>query len=198
MPSTRIEVESEAEEKGQVMAQMSTGIPNPSIYSRPRTNSALHHSHAPRPMVPHPVSSHSTRLQPSRQAQTYSQTHPHVQPNLQVHTNIHDAHFSHLPTIHVSPNAIPQPIPTKSKPEATSPIDSYPSPPPSDAASPPSSPELEGQEQRGLLHSGSDKVLNGDKGRRATITGHGAHVPHVPHGRKRVGSVARAGIAVAA
>lgn len=197
LPSTRSEVESETEEKVEVMVQ-STGIPNPLIYSRPGANSNLHYSHAPRPMVPQPPTSHTTRLPPPRQLPTYSQTHPHVQPNLQVHINAHDSPLSH-------PHVLPQSQSIVTKPELTSPIDSYPSPPPSEAASPPSSPELEGKEHQHSLLIGSEKVLNhvnGDKGRRATIAaGHAAQGPHVPphaHGRKRMGSVARAGIAVAA
>ncbi|KAK7687813.1 hypothetical protein QCA50_009032 [Cerrena zonata] len=194
LPITRSEVESETEEKVKVSVQ-STGIPTPSIYSRPRANSTLHHSHVPQPMV-----SHTTRLPPPRQTPTYSQTHPHVQPNLQVQTNTYGSHTSHPhhPAVSQVISAKPD-IPGST----TSPIDSYPSPPPSDTASPPSSPELEGQEHRdhhGLL-AGSEKMLTGDKGRRATIgAGHAAQGSHVPHGhgRKRMGSVARAGIAVGA
>ncbi|CAL1715247.1 unnamed protein product [Somion occarium] len=180
LPSTKNEIESETEEREKVQVQ-STSIPVSLIYSRPRANSAMHHHVAPPPppsFVHSPANAYARPPPPSRHASTYSQTHPHMNPNLQVHIAPHESH--HVPVI-VKPE-----IP----PSTTSPIDSYPSPPPSDA-SPPSSPELEGQER--LITA----AKSGDKTRRATIAGHTSHGPYA-HGHKRMGSAVRTEIAVVA
>ncbi|KAI0075311.1 TPT-domain-containing protein [Panus rudis PR-1116 ss-1] len=174
LPSTRSEVESETEtsvEKDPVQVQ-SSGIPASTAYARPRANSTLAHYVYPapppsRPPIPHTSHSHSSVPRHAHHAPTYSQTHPHMNPNL---------------SIHVTPHALPQIVVTaKTETTITSPVDSYPSPPPS-VDSTPSSPEMENDLQPQM------KPERWERPRRSTLTGH-----------KRVGSigVARPGIPVA-
>lgn len=177
LPSTRSELESETEvsEKDLAQVQSSTGVPASTAYARPRANSTLtyHVYPAPplaRPPIPHSSHSHSAVPRHAHHAPTYSQTHPHMNPNL---------------SIHVTPHAPPQIVVTaKTETTITSPVDSYPSPPPS-VDSTPSSPELE------TADAHVQPTTQVRRTRRGTMTS--------GHGHKRVGSIsiARPGIAVA-
>lgn len=133
LPRTMEDLSDVEQQKMEVPVQVqSSGVPVAmSAYSRPRANSThLHHHHhhtIPVPaVVPIPVPV------PSRPPPhvTYSQTHPHAHPNLHIHIAPHQ---------HAQPS-----LETVKEKVASSPVDSYPSPPAS-IDSPPESPSKEKQ-----------------------------------------------------
>ncbi|TCD71811.1 suppressor of loss of ypt1 [Steccherinum ochraceum] len=166
LPRTMEDLSDIEQAKIEVQVQQSSGVPVASAYSRPRTNSTHmhhHHSHAavpapPMPMAPRQPQTHHT---PSHSQTLYSQTHPHAHPNLYVHIAPPPQHAQ--PTLETVKEKVNQ-----------SPVDSYPSPPPS-IDSPPESPSKQQLQWDVPLVTSSPAQVSASqqkgRARRGTITG---------------------------